>query len=397
MREQETFSAARDLLTQAARRHSEDEWTRGVASRVEELRKAVDALFLQVRAKAVESAKAGDAAAVDAAKRRVARWKWPGLDDELTAELARVKPAVVAAPAPAATGLPTLREVAVLRSTLNAVNSLGVSADGRSMVGTSWDNAVHFWDVPSRLERAKLAEGKPGTRAAISPDGRWIAAGFMDGSVRIWDTARLRERTINDSTQQILGLAFTPDSASLIGCGVDGNARIWDVETAVLKKVMQGHPAGGIGVTVTADGRYAAVSTGEGPIKVWQLPEGTLFKTLEVTPKATFLGIGWSPDGSQLAAAGENSTFVIFNVSTGAYRSVGKPGGVAALAWSPDGRCIATASPHERAMRLWDPATGNSLSFPVNADGYFSVGFAGNGSVLAAGSADWTVHLWTLK
>jgi predicted Ser/Thr protein kinase len=399
LREQETFSAARDLLTQAARRHSEDEWTRGVASRVEELRKAVDALFLQAKAKAVDSAKKGDAAAVDAAKRRVARWKWPGLDDELAAELARVKPAVVAppAPAPAATGLPSLREVAVFRSTQNAVNSLGVSADGRSMVGTSWDNAVHFWDVPSRLERAKLAEGKPCTRAAISPDGRWIAAGFVDGSVRIWDTAKLQERVINDFNQQIMGLAFSPDSASLIGSSADGNARIWDAETAVQKKILSGHPAGAIGVSVTADGRYAAVPTGDGPIKIWQLPEGTMFKLLEGPPKAAFIGTGWSPDGSQLAAAGESGILVIFDVSSGASRTLGKPGKVTALAWSPDGRCIATASPQERALRIWDPATGNSLSFPVNADGYFSVGFAANGSVLAAGSADWTVHLWSLK
>jgi WD40 repeat protein len=87
---------------------------------------------------------------------------------------------------------------------------------------------------------------------------------------------------------------------------------------------------------------------------------------------------------------------VIGDTATGKYRILGNcPTPIRAMAWSPDGRWIATGSA-DRLLRLWEPATGKVTGLPLE-NGFYSVAFSPKGDLLAAGGADWSLRLWDLR
>src|SRR5205085_10724572 len=108
--------------------------------------------------------------------------------------------------------------------------------------------------------------------------------------------------------------------------------------------------------------------------------------------------VAFSADGRLLASAGADRRIRIWDVSTGAelQRCLASPGTVRALAFSADGKLLASAGDfHVRSLRLWDVQRGLEVdqSFfnhtPMNA-----VAFSPDGKTVVSALAQGGLVFW---
>jgi WD40 repeat protein len=115
-----------------------------------------------------------------------------------------------------------------------------------------------------------------------------------------------------------------------------------------------------------------------------------------LTHDSSVMALAFSPDGAKIATASVDNTARLWDAVAG--KPLGRPmkhdGWVTAVAFAPDGAKIATAS-SDKTIRIWDAAAGKPLGEPIKNDNgvYGTVAFSVDGTKIGALSGD-AVRLW---
>ncbi|MCE2662021.1 MAG: serine/threonine protein kinase [Microcystis sp. 53602_E8] len=105
--------------------------------------------------------------------------------------------------------------------------------------------------------------------------------------------------------------------------------------------------------------------------------------------------LAYSPDGRYLASGSSDKTIKIWETATGTeLRTLtGHSMTVWSVAYSPDGRYLASGS-LDKTIKIWEVATGKVRTLTGHYMTFWSVAYSPDGRYLASGSSDKTIKIW---
>jgi WD40 repeat protein len=285
------------------------------------------------------------------------------------------------------------------------------SPDSKTFVITN-QLGTQLWDMATGKRLRDFSHASNLYKAVISADSRRLATISHTAPPRIWDVAG--GRLLHDLGNQkipVYSAAINADGTKLVTYAPGPCARIWDCETgkliraiplasepmhgdpspsfvfapegstlAVVDCVRKGDPEQRIQMWNMADfdpkprmltpppgiGRLEAF-TPDGKTLLWE--SGSSYRLLDaVTGKdrhgwasrGAVLGVAWSPDGKRIATAGQDGTVGLWDAGNAKrlHTVVGHHGGIGTVVFSPDGKLLVSCGANKEPAVLWDVASG---------------------------------------
>jgi len=271
-----------------------------------------------------------------------------------------VTPAASAAADPA--GLPALHWEAD-----KSVTAIALSRDGRTLA-TGGFELITLWDAVTGKKESDITIAPPArppdvgvgisdtgvdpgevTRLCFSPDGKRLASSDY-GIVSLWDVQTGQRQSVpaaptarTPMSSEVI-LQFTPDGKALVADANRNTLSIWDMGAGGRRPLLQRADLQIKALAFSPDGRTMATGDADGIVSLWDAHTAHLQHAIRVASKSA------ADD-----AYGHTQYFPSVN----------------AVAFSADGRTLATGFLSDPNVRLWDAAT--AAPRPVLSTGQYDV------------------------
>ncbi len=148
-------------------------------------------------------------------------------------------------------------------------------------------------------------------------------------------------------------------------------------------------------VAFTPDGGQLATAGDDGTVKLWNLQSSLCVRTWDVFSNRQVYGVEFTPNGGTLAVCGNGPDVILIDALTGVMQSVTTSARtLEGLAMSPDGRTLAVAT-FFRTVLLVDLETRTvRTELPLTEKRPLSVAYSADGRWLVGASNDGRLQVW---
>lgn len=289
-----------------------------------------------------------------------------------------------------------------------ATRSSHADGDLPTVVSGGEDHAIKRWDSSGKLIDTLGTLDDSVTVLRVLPNGS-IVSGGADGVVKTWSLTDAREtQSLTVSRNAVTSIAVSPDGSFLAVGSSDGQISVWNRLTGKRLVEMQAHGSSVQALQITADGVMVISGSADKTIRMWRVLRAARKNEMDRLEYKSNIA---AHDGSVTAVALANGDAMIATVSEDGYLKtwrldgglVGRAKvcdrGVSSVAFSPDGRTIATGD-NEGRVRLWNAQTcapSPSVFLHDKDKPVYALAWTPNGKVLVSGGADKTIRYWNIE
>ncbi|KAJ4306961.1 DNA polymerase alpha accessory factor Mcl1 [Collariella sp. IMI 366227] len=256
--------------------------------------------------------------------------------------------------------------------------------------------------------RARPAHTQGTTRCAYTPDGTRLVTVGSNNTIRLYKTGFDGEPTnIDDCQEQNLAVAATNDF--FIAGSEDGTVSYYALgDINMFDRFLLRTSLPVRDVAISPDSKWCAVASDELTVKLVGIADNTKLLTLKEHGKPT-KHLSFNPKGSMLALSCTDGVVYVYSLTAEHPELIRKIDGVIGrmeteseascrVAWHPDGRAFAVATPTRDIQVISKDDWEKQRSFSSGHDGDITaLAWSPNGALLASAAKDKKLLVWSTK
>ena len=245
----------------------------------------------------------------------------------------------------------------------SAVYALAPDGDAHSFLSAGSDGTIVRWHVDQPADGAGIAQLPRPVFSMLAVDDR-VIAGLDDGAIHVLDTATKSEvRHLRLHGKGVFGLLPLQHRALIASAGGDGSVGLWQWPTMELLRQIPLCDAKVRGLALSGDGHWLAAGCNDGFVRVLDTAHFNELMTLNAHVRGAY-GVAFHPSKPVLLTGGRDGHLRAWRMpkvpipsEQGNWEMVldipAHQGSIYHIAFSPDGKYIATAS-RDKTAKVWE-------------------------------------------